>query len=235
GPLFDLASVQVLPGPQGTLFGLSATGGAILIEPQRPTNKLEGYAKVDLGSLGKRSVEAALNMPIIADKVLLRIAGNRGVRDGIIKELDNGKDLSNEDYYNWRVGLTVRPTENFENYFLYRGSYSHTNGTGKVFIGYDPTGLTARIYGAATLAALLADQQALGPHQIRAASQNQAMEELMTGVLTDIARVELTDDLAVKFVGSYVMPGRNSFRDDHDGTLLLVADENQTVQQLSHA
>lgn len=52
GNYFDLASVQVLAGPQGTLFGKNATGGNILFEPQRPTDTFEGYA---LALSGKRA------------------------------------------------------------------------------------------------------------------------------------------------------------------------------------
>lgn len=50
GQFFDLQNVQVLKGPQGTLFGQNTTGGAILFEPQRPTNEFEGYVMGTAGS-----------------------------------------------------------------------------------------------------------------------------------------------------------------------------------------
>jgi iron complex outermembrane recepter protein len=51
-PFFDLASIQVLAGPQGTLFGQSSTGGGGVLEPRRPTKEIEGYAKTHLGNRG---------------------------------------------------------------------------------------------------------------------------------------------------------------------------------------
>ena len=75
GTYFDLANVQVLAGPQGTLFGKNATGGNILFEPQRPTNKHEGYVQLEYGNLRDVRTEFAVNLPIVDDKVLLRVAG----------------------------------------------------------------------------------------------------------------------------------------------------------------
>ena len=50
---FDVSSVQVLKGPQGTLFGLSNDAGAILYEPTKPTNNYEGYVQATLGNYGR--------------------------------------------------------------------------------------------------------------------------------------------------------------------------------------
>ncbi|HWD66563.1 MAG TPA: TonB-dependent receptor plug domain-containing protein, partial [Caulobacteraceae bacterium] len=75
GAYFDLANVQVLAGPQGTLFGKNATGGNILFEPQRPTNVFGGYVQGEYGNYNDRRGEGAINIPIVKDKVLFRLAG----------------------------------------------------------------------------------------------------------------------------------------------------------------
>ena len=67
GMFFDLQSMQVLRGPQGTLFGKNTTGGAVLLGPKRPTDKLEGYAQFQLGNYQDREFEGAINIPVVAD------------------------------------------------------------------------------------------------------------------------------------------------------------------------
>src|SRR4051812_18725431 len=57
GAFYDLQNVQVLVGPQGTLFGLNAVGGAVLREPKRPSNQFEGYIQGSYGSYNQREVE----------------------------------------------------------------------------------------------------------------------------------------------------------------------------------
>jgi iron complex outermembrane receptor protein len=71
GSLFDLQNVQVLKGPQGTLFGLNTTGGDVLLVPQKPTYALEGYLEAGYGNYNANSVEGVINIPI-SDKVRLR-------------------------------------------------------------------------------------------------------------------------------------------------------------------
>ena len=79
---FDVASVQVLKGPQGTLFGRSTTGGAVLIQPAAPTNNWEGYGRVQLGNYNNVQVEGAVNIPVIDDVLAIRVAGQHWKRDG---------------------------------------------------------------------------------------------------------------------------------------------------------
>ena len=64
GSFFDLQNVQVLKGPQGTLFGRNTTGGAILLVPTKPTTKLEGYVEGSLGSHDMKRVQAVFNAPL---------------------------------------------------------------------------------------------------------------------------------------------------------------------------
>jgi iron complex outermembrane receptor protein len=73
GSLFDLQNVQVLKGPQGTLFGLNTTGGAVLLVPQKPTSVLDGYLEAGYGNYDAKSVEGVINIPV-SDKIRLRSA-----------------------------------------------------------------------------------------------------------------------------------------------------------------
>jgi len=132
GFYYDLDNLEVLKGPQGTLFGKNSIGGLISIQPKKPTNNFEGYAQATFGNYNDRQFEAAVNIPIIQDKLLVRIAGQSQQRDGYTKDFFTGKDYDNRDYWSWRVGVTVRPTDDLENYFLYDGYYQDTNGSSAI-------------------------------------------------------------------------------------------------------
>jgi iron complex outermembrane receptor protein len=90
GAFYDLNSVQVLKGPQGTLFGRNTTGGAVLFTTAQPTDTLGGYITVRDGNYNDREVEAALNLPL-SDTVQLRFAGVARKHDGYVKNLLNGR------------------------------------------------------------------------------------------------------------------------------------------------
>jgi iron complex outermembrane receptor protein len=153
GLYYDLDNLEVLKGPQGTLFGKNSIGGLISIEPKKPTDKFEGYGMATFGNYNDRQFEGAVNIPVIQDKLLVRIAGQTQQRDGYTQDLANGKDLDNIDYYAWRVGVTLRPSDDFENYFLYDGYYQHGNGSGEIlkFINpkFSPGGTTLATIAAA--------------------------------------------------------------------------------------
>jgi outer membrane receptor protein involved in Fe transport len=87
---YDLQSVQVLKGPQGTLFGRSATGGAVLFTTQKPTDEFEGYVTAGGGNYGQQKYEGAINVPSLApvrprQEHLLRTIGTQ-VNVSIVRE-----------------------------------------------------------------------------------------------------------------------------------------------------
>lgn len=71
--LFDVADVQVLKGPQGTLVGRNSTGGAILYNTRQPTSELEGYARVTVGDYERQEAQGALNIPL-GDTLSMRVS-----------------------------------------------------------------------------------------------------------------------------------------------------------------
>jgi iron complex outermembrane receptor protein len=64
GDFFDLQNVQVLKGPQGTLFGINTTGGDILLVPQKPTDQFEGYAQGSFGNYNMFGGQGVINIPV---------------------------------------------------------------------------------------------------------------------------------------------------------------------------
>jgi iron complex outermembrane receptor protein len=133
GSLFDLQNVQVLKGPQGTLFGRNTTGGAILLVPAKPTNRFEGYVEGSLGDYNLRRLQAVLNVPL-NDTILIRGGFDLNKRDGYIDNKSGlGPDkFGNTDYFAARLSLVANLTPDLENYTIL--SYSRSNTTGDLAV-----------------------------------------------------------------------------------------------------
>jgi len=142
GAFTDLQNVQVLKGPQGTLFGRNTTGGAILLTPKKPGDSLEGYVQGTYGNFDNTRVEAALNVPL-ADTFKVRVAIDRNKRDGYMKNLAAdtagnriGPDAYNDLNYTYaRLSVVADLTPDLENYTIFHYSNSKTNGYASRIIG----------------------------------------------------------------------------------------------------
>ena len=138
GRYFDLEDVQVLEGPQGTLFGRNTTGGALLLTSKKPTDDYHGFASIEFGNYGDLDLQAATNLSIVPEKLFIRVAGEHSTRDGFTHVLSDGKDLDNRDYWVARTSIMVRPTDDLQNLTVADFTYSHTNGTSIILKAYNP-------------------------------------------------------------------------------------------------
>ena len=127
GSMFDIAAVQVLKGPQGTLFGRNSTGGAILITPQAPTTKFEGYVQGALGNYDLRRFEAVVNAPL-TDTLQVRLGGQITRRDGYVRALTTGGRIDNERTESWRASVRWRPTAGLTNDLVLSGFHENDAG-----------------------------------------------------------------------------------------------------------
>jgi len=239
GIYFDLDNLQVLRGPQGTLFGRNTTGGAVLFEPKHPTNTFEGYFQVSLGDYNLHEEQGALNIPIIEDKLLVRAAFDVDQRDGFTNDFTTGQDLDNRDYWSFRLGVTWRPTDDFENYIVYDSLYSHTNGTGielqAINSFRDPKGIAANETTfvqtfcpvapnpCGVPAQQLANQAAAGPRGSFTTPGLFGLDKTYSYGITDVAKYDLTDNITVKNIFGYRVL-KNLLRYDLDGMNLAVID-----------
>lgn len=119
-PFFDVQGVEVLKGPQGTLFGQASNAGAIVIRPVRPGTEFGGYARVSVGNYNQRSVEGALDIPVIADKVFLRVSAKTEARDGWARDIYTGTKNGKVDYDIERATLVIKPSDTFENETMFQ-------------------------------------------------------------------------------------------------------------------
>ena len=131
GSLFDLQNVQVLKGPQGTLFGRNTTGGAVLLTPVKPTGSFEGYGEASYGNYDMQRLQAVVNLPV-AEWARLRIGADHQTRDGYQHNVSGigPREFSDVDYLALRASLVLDLTPNLENYTIV--SYLHSDNNGQI-------------------------------------------------------------------------------------------------------
>jgi len=117
--VYDLNSVEVLKGPQGTLFGRNSTGGAVLFTSKRPnTSESGGYLRAHYGNLDDRLLEAGFTAPL-SDTFAIRVAGKVQRRDGTLHSVTApGLQYDNRHSNALRASALWTPTDNIENYTL---------------------------------------------------------------------------------------------------------------------
>ena len=108
---YDLERVEVLRGPQGTLYGRNATAGVVNIISAKPKFRYEAKLSGDLGNFSSSRLEGMVNIPLVEDKVALRIAGAWTKRDGYVTNEITSSQTDGRDLWSTRVSLRVQPTD----------------------------------------------------------------------------------------------------------------------------
>ncbi len=109
GEFFDMERIEVLRGPQGTLFGRNTTGGAINFITRRPTDSFEGYVEVQGESPRGIRANAAINLPI-AEGIYQRFAANYINRDGYTRNLLDNTNIDGRNQYTLRSSTRIEPS-----------------------------------------------------------------------------------------------------------------------------
>ena len=131
GAIMDLADaerVEILKGPQGTLFGRNTIGGAISITTKKPGDELKGRVKVEGGSYNKRRIDAAIEGPVSED-VSMRLSGLVNKRDGWKDNDFDGSEVENEDNSSLKFTTVYRPTESVE--VMFKLAYDEVDTTSR--------------------------------------------------------------------------------------------------------
>ena len=112
--VIGIERIEVLRGPQGTLFGRNTISGAVNITTKKPTEEFEGKVTAAYGNLDRISANVYLSGPIVEDKVFASFVGSHYKRDGFTNNLFYGQDLDNEDRQSARLNLRFVPNEDWE-------------------------------------------------------------------------------------------------------------------------
>ena len=143
GALFDVDGIQVEKGPQGTLVGRNATGGAILYTTKQPDNVFGGYMNLTAGDYGDREIEGAINVPI-SDKLAVRGAFSNNDRDGYLRNIyfdpatGDRNDTAALGYRKLagRVSAKFQPDDDFSLTARIDASEEHDTGSAYHDLGY---------------------------------------------------------------------------------------------------
>lgn len=222
GQFVDLENVQVLSGPQGTLFGRNTTGGAVLLSAHKPsTDHVEGYIQGSYGNYDLVNIEGALNVPIIQDKLAIRVAGAYYDRTGYTQDLVWDKDRDNQHWYTGRVSILATPTERLSNNLMIYGSKSRNNGAGYINRGFRIGSLATGRCATPECIAIYNRQteisQQIGPRKTRNDADSYGNIEAWGAINT--TDLELTDELKLRNIVSY-QKLKSDYGNDNDGTPL---------------
>ncbi|HIG42019.1 MAG: TonB-dependent receptor [bacterium] len=129
GGLFDIERIEFLRGPQGTLYGRNAIGGAVNFINKLPTNEFSAEARTVIGSYNLVELYGVVSGPLIKDKLAARFVATSRERDGYIEDLSGNPDVNDYGDENYALSFRWTPTDNLE--FNIRGnerSYSRRMG-----------------------------------------------------------------------------------------------------------
>jgi len=107
---FDVASVEILRGPQGTLYGRNATAGVVNLTSAKPTDQFEAMASAELGNYQQRRFEAMLNLPIVDDRLAVRFAGEWTKRKGYSTNELTGEAIDGRNLWSGRATIAWKPS-----------------------------------------------------------------------------------------------------------------------------
>ena len=139
---WDIERIEVLRGPQGTLYGRNAVGGAINILYKQPTDFFEGSVRGIVGNFGTQEYYGAFSGPLIEDKLLGRVNFAYRDREGVIEEIGPTEDLDGLGTENISVQLQWTPTDNLtvdirQNWLDIDRPFGGANGGGLVTLNED--------------------------------------------------------------------------------------------------
>lgn len=110
--LFDIERIELLRGPQGTLYGRNTIGGVLNIVTKKPDNFFNGRVSAGYGNLNTYTFEGVLSGPIVEDRLFFRTAGRFEQSDGYMKNIFSGDDSVNEpEEYDGRLSFHYNPTD----------------------------------------------------------------------------------------------------------------------------
>ena len=115
---YDVERVEVLRGPQGTLYGRNATGGVVNLITNKPVNNFEANIRAEVGNYDTRKVRGMVNIPL-GDMFAVRLAGSYLKRGGFGTNTFTGNDADDRDLYGLRATVGFRPTDNLNITFMY--------------------------------------------------------------------------------------------------------------------
>lgn len=137
----DIDQIEILRGPQGTLYGKNTTAGAINVTSRKPTFSSEGRGELSYGNYGFTQAKGSISGPLIDDKLAFRLGSSFTNRDGTLYNVTSGKHINEQDNLGFKGQLLWLPTDTLS--VTFSADYTHSDplGFGTVYVR---TGSTQR-------------------------------------------------------------------------------------------
>ena len=233
--LFDVQRVEVLRGPQGTLYGKNTIGGAVNIVTRKPAlDKFAAAAEVNYGAYNQVLLNGYVSVPIISDKLAISLAGTYDRRDGVVTDPLTGRRFNDRNLWAMRGIVHFKPLDGVE--FILSGDYTRQRNA--IQLGY-PTAplLQTSLFPAG--ARTLVPAEPYGPYNFRASTglrpdQGQALDHWGVNLT---ANIDITDRLQLTSITGYRKLDPNFFIDIDAsqfqlGDVFVGVDQKQFSQEL---
>lgn len=256
----DIAGVEVLRGPQGTLFGRNTIGGAILVRTRQPElGQFNGRSRIRVGDFNLREGFAAVNVPV-GETLAARVSGGFRRRDGYVIRSFDGLDLGNENGWSLNGAVKWEPSNAFDLFLRADYSKRNENGAPFVFAGINEQAPVAAIASVAAgcpgatipFAPIVPGDRRFGApnvplvNDVRCANDLQARGDFVNGGTAPVmsmsevwgvagtANIRLTPQALVKLITAYRETDSRGVRDaDNTPLTLITTDVGSQSQQFS--
>lgn len=157
--IVDLERIEVLRGPQGTLFGKNTTGGAINIVSNAPTGDLSGKLNLSFGNLERLDIGGSVDLPIVKELLSAKVSLASKNRDCLFNRVSDGACYGDEDSISYRAFLRYTPTQNFVADVIVDGTERDTHILPSRNIKFNETGTLVEAFNNAVAAGLIPGPQ----------------------------------------------------------------------------
>ena len=109
----DISNIEVLRGPQGTLFGKNTIGGAVVLTTKQPSDDFDATLEATTGSYSRSDIKGEVNVPV-TDKFFIRASAAYLARDGYVERLSDGQEMGNQNSISGRISAVLEPTDDLK-------------------------------------------------------------------------------------------------------------------------
>lgn len=201
--VIDLERIEVLRGPQGTLFGKNAVGGAISLISRPPSDQAGGSLQLTTGRFNRADIRASVDLPL-SDTLRSRISGVWRNRDGFAKRTFDGGQLSDQNQLGGRFYLDWTPSDRVSFSFIADGTRERGGSAQSALLSFNPNVGLARLWNALVAAPQglsLPIVNAATPFVSSATGPNVSNLDLWGTSLT--GKFEIADDIEIKSITAY--------------------------------